>query len=63
MHENGVWKRGHICQQCWANGDELSPESPFESDRKKTQATDIAQAVIYTVTQPNDVNRVNDPFQ
>ncbi|KRG12564.1 SDR family oxidoreductase [Lederbergia galactosidilytica] len=34
----------------------LSSMSPFEEDRKKLKATDIAQAVIYAVTQPDYVN-------
>ncbi len=34
----------------------LSSESPFESDRKKLETTDIAKAVVYAVTQPDYVN-------
>ncbi|MCG1008933.1 SDR family oxidoreductase [Salinicoccus sp. ID82-1] len=34
----------------------LSSESPFEDDRKKLEPKDIAQAVVYAVTQPAHVN-------
>ena len=34
----------------------LSSESPFESDRKKLEPADIANAVVYAVTQPEHVN-------
>lgn len=34
----------------------LSSESPFEKDRKKLEPADIANAVIYAVTQPENVN-------
>ncbi|MEN1970367.1 SDR family oxidoreductase [Lentibacillus sp. N15] len=34
----------------------LSSKSPFDSDRKKLETRDIAQAVIYAVTQPDYVN-------
>lgn len=34
----------------------LSSKSPFEADRKKLEPADIAQAVIYAVTQPEHVN-------
>lgn len=34
----------------------LSSKSPFESDRKKLDPADIAEAVIYAVTQPDHVN-------
>jgi len=34
----------------------LSSKSPFEAGRKKLEQADIAQAVIYAVTQPEHVN-------
>jgi len=34
----------------------LSSKSPFESDRKKLETSDIAKAVIYALSQPDYVN-------
>lgn len=34
----------------------LSSKSPFDEGRKKLETKDIAQAVVYVVTQPDYVN-------